>query len=455
MILSPEGTAENSPGRKPWDCEPFPIKAPEGRQKQPGQLTSHRLRGLFSLILLLVGLNGCAPSSASTVPVEISGSTMGTYYNIKLTQLPQNSSADQLQSEIDARLETINDQMSTWRDHSELSRFNAHTGTDWFKVSFDTALVLAEANRISRLSNGAFDVTVGPLVNVWNFGERPGTDRIPTDEEIATARQTIGFHNLEVRMSPPALRKTYPEIHVNLSAIAKGFAVDNIAEYLDDVGISGYMIDIGGEVKTHGTKPDGTGWIIGIQSPLTVQNSVYKSVALRNASMATSGDYRNYFEKEEKRYSHTIDPRTGRPVDHHLASVSVVHKSCMTADALATAIMVLGPEAGYNLALREQLPVLLLVYNGDGLVEKSSPPMQRLIAKEDGSPMTLFLITLVIFAIAILGMSVGVLFSNRRLKGTCGGLAGLKDEQGQTVCDACTNPFDECAGVETAQKVET
>jgi thiamine biosynthesis lipoprotein len=443
----PEGTAVNSPGRKPRDCEPLTIKAPEGRQKQ--------LRAFLHLILFLVGLNGCAPSSTGTVPVEISGSTMGTYYKIKLTPLPENRSADQLQSEIDSRLEIINDQMSTWRDDSELSRFNTHTGTGWFDVSLETALVLAEAIRISALSNGAFDVTVGPLVNLWNFGEQPGTNRIPTDEEIASARQTIGSHNLEVRMSPPALRKTLSEIHVNLSAIAKGFAVDKVAEYLDDVGVTGYMVDIGGEVKTHGTKPDGTGWKIGIQSPLKLQNSVYKIVALRNTSMATSGDYRNYFEKNGKRYSHTIDPRTGRPTQHHLASVSVIHKNCMTADALATAIMVLGPEAGYNLALEEQLPVLLLVYEGDGLVEKSSPPMQHLIAKEDDSPMTLFLITLVIFAIAVLGMSVGVLFSNRRLKGTCGGLASMKNEQGQTQCEACTNPSDDCAGIESAQKVET
>ena len=380
---------------------------------------------------------------------------MGTYYRIKLTQLPQNSSADQLQSGIETRLETINDQMSTWRDDSELSRFNTQTGTGWFEVSGATALVLAEANRISELSNGAFDVTVGPLVNLWNFGEQQGTDRIPIDEEIANAKQSIGYRNLEFRISPPALRKKISEIHVNLSAIAKGFAVDQVAEYLDEIGITGYMVDIGGEVRTQGTKPDGTGWKIGIQSPLEIQNSPYKSVSLQNRSMATSGDYRNYFEKEGKRYSHTIDPRTGRPVDRQLASVSVVHESCMTADALATAIMVLGPQAGYNLALREQLPVLLLVYKGNGLVEKSSPQMQRLIANKDGSSVTVFLMALVVFAIAILGMSIGVLFSNRRLKGTCGGLAGLKDEQGQTLCDACTNPSDECAGLQSVQKVES
>ena len=136
------------------------------------------LRGLVPLTLLLVGICGCAPSSAGTVPIEISGSTMGTDYRIKLTQLPQNNSAGRLQSEIETRLETINDQMSTWRDNSELSRFNKQTGTGWFEVSGETALVLAEAIRISELSGGAFDVTVGPLVNLWNFGEHPGTDRI-------------------------------------------------------------------------------------------------------------------------------------------------------------------------------------------------------------------------------------------------------------------------------------
>ena len=173
------------------------------------------------------------------------------------------------------------------------------------------------------------------------------------------------------------------------------------------------------------------------------------------SSVATSGNYRNFFEADGTVYSHTINPATGRPLKQSPSSVSVVHKSCMTADALATAIMVLGPEAGYNLALREQLPVMLLIYEEDGLVEMSSPQMQHLIAGKDGSSMALFLMALVVFAIAILGMSVGVLFSNRRLKGTCGGLTGLKDEQGQTLCEACTNPSDECAGLQTAQKVES
>jgi len=164
------------------------------------------------LVLLLVGLPGCGPSSVGTIPVEISGSTMGTYYKITLTQLPQNSSVDQLQSEIDARLETVNDQMSTWRDYSELSRFNTQTGTGWFEVSEETALVLAEANRISELSGGAFDVTVGPLINLWNFGEQPGTDRIPTDEEITTAKQTIGYQQFPLASTTLAARVLFSPV---------------------------------------------------------------------------------------------------------------------------------------------------------------------------------------------------------------------------------------------------
>lgn len=370
---------------------------------------------------------------------------MGTHYTIKLASLPNDTSLQDLQAAVETRLQTINNQMSTWIETSELSRFNKQTATEFFAVSPETALVVAEAIRISQLTEGAFDVTVGPLINLWNFGEQPGLDRIPTDDEIAAAQLEIGFNKLEVRTDSPALRKERGSVYVNLSAIAKGFAVDEIAEYLCNVGITGYMVDIGGEVKTAGSKADGTPWRIGIQSPLKLQSDVYKSVTLRNQAMATSGDYRNYFEKQGKRYSHTIDPRTGRPIEHRLASVSVIHQSCMTADALATAITVLGPEAGYDLATKEKLPILLLIYDGSGFIEKATPEFESLITQPESSTATIFIAALSVFLLAILGMSVGVIFSNRCIKGTCGGLGNLKDENGNSLCEACTTPSEECA----------
>jgi len=335
---------------------------------------------LVAVAVCLLLLAGCRPGKPRDVAATIRGETMGTTYSVKLAALPEGKTADDVKSRIDARLETVNRQMSTWRKDSEISRFNAHAGTDWFPVSADTVTVLAEAQRISELTGGKFDVTVMPLVNLWSFGPENRPRKKPTDEEIARRKESVGYRLLELRVHPPAVRKKRGDVTVDLSAIAKGFGVDRVAGELDLLGVSGYMVEIGGEVRCNGTKADGRPWQIGIQSPANSRDSAHRVVALRdrNRAMATSGDYRSYFEEAGKRYSHTIDPHTGRPVTHRLASVSVVAGNCMIADGLATAIMVLGPEAGYNLAMKENLAVLLLVADGKGFVEKTTPEFQRL-----------------------------------------------------------------------------
>ena len=333
---------------------------------------------VFVSLSVLIGSGGCQRRRAAPPPISFSGPTMGTRYSVKLAALPDGVSREQIQTELDRRLESVNHQMSTYQPDSELSRFNRQTGTGWFAVSPNLVTVVTEALRVSRWSGGRFDVTVGPLVNLWNFGPDAHPKQLPTETAITAARQRVGYQQLEVRADPPALRKTRPDLYVDLSAIAKGFAVDQLAEYLAGLKTPGYLVEIGGEMRAGGNHADGSPWQVGIEQPTPGHRGIERIIRLKNQAIATSGDYRNFFEINGKRYSHTIDPRTGRPVTHQLTSVSVIAETCTTADALATAVMVLGPVEGYNKAVADDRPVLLIVRDGGRFVEKATPAFKRL-----------------------------------------------------------------------------
>ncbi len=233
-------------------------------------------------------------------------------------------------------------------------------------MSAQTAAVVAEAQRFSELSNGAFDITVGPLVDLWGFGPDPRTGLVPEEPALEAAARRVGYRHLEVRDHPPGLRKAIPGLGIDLSAIAKGYAVDRIAALLLSLDISDFMVEIGGEVRVSGRKPDGSFWRIGIETPRAGPRDVHRIVELDGVAMATSGDYRNYFEQDGKRYSHTIDPKTGKPIEHRLASITIIDESAMFADAMATAMMVLGPEAGMDLGERLELAALFVVKRETG-----------------------------------------------------------------------------------------
>jgi thiamine biosynthesis lipoprotein len=211
---------------------------------------------------------------------------------------------------------------------------------------------------------------------LWGFGPERGTGEPPTQQQIDHALQRVGYRQLAVRTSPAALRKQRPDLYVDLSAIAKGFAVDEVARLLDDGNISSYLVEIGGELRARGSKSDGSPWKVAIERPLTGERSVQAVVALRDRAIATSGDYRNFMEKDGKRYSHTINPRSGRPITHGLASVSVIARSAMRADALATAIMVMGPDAGYRLSVEQDFAVQLIVRSADALRVLATPQFE-------------------------------------------------------------------------------
>ena len=411
----------------------------------------------WTLLVVWCSLFSGAPRFAKASElVTLAGRTMGTTYSVKLPALPSEMTRDALQAEIDACLIAVNGQMSTWQRDSEISRFNRFQKTGWFPVSEDTARVVDAALDVSRQTGGAFDITVGPLVNLWSFGPEKPEKKLPPQSLIEGTKARVGSQFLEMRESPPALRKTRPDVYVDLSAIAKGFGVDRVASVLEGHAISAYMVEIGGEVRTQGNKPDGKPWRVGIETPTPFTRGIHNALALSGQSLATSGDYRNFVVIDGKRYSHTIDPRTGWPVDHSLTSASVVAESCMLADAHATALMVLGPKAGYDWAKKHDVAALMIVRDGDRFIEKTTPAFEKLFPREaESSIVTTWLIAAGVFLIAVLLMSVGVMFSNRRISGSCGGLANLRDESGRTLCDACTNPAPECQGNPEAESQST
>ncbi len=316
-------------------------------------------RYAFTLALLLLGL-GLWLSRSTQEPLihELGGATMGTYYNVKLGELPRGTAPQVMAQSIGQLLHRLDrDQMSTYAEDSELSRFNRSAPGESFAVSGDLAEVVQLALEMSAVTNGAFDVTVGPLVNRWGFGPRNqnssrlDASRVPDEAELAKLLEGVGYRHLEVSLKPPQLRKHAP-VYVDLSGIAKGYAVDRVADYLDSLQVDSYFIEIGGELRMKGWRPDGSSWVPAIEKPQDLAPEVYTVFYSHGESIAVagSGDYRIYFEEEGVRYSHEIDPRSGRPVQHSLAAVYVIAETAAHADALATAFMVMGAEQGLALA---------------------------------------------------------------------------------------------------------
>ena len=327
---------------------------------------------VFTLSLLLLGC-----SSNQSALTEFNGPTMGTNYQVKIVSLPETIKPAKLHAEINARLKALNQLFSTYDNDSELSKLNQYYGTEPQAVSDELITVLQTAQWIFELSQGAFDVTVGPLVNLWGFGPGAQTQHVPNTEEIARAQNQVGMTLLNIDGEAGTVQKHQAELYIDLSAIAKGYAVDALATMLDNKAIDHYMIDIGGELRTKGLNPNQQPWQIAIEKPSQTSRNVYTVIAPESQSVATSGDYRNYFEHDGQQYSHTIDPRTGWPVQHNLASVTVIADNCMLADALATALLVLGPEAGYALATEQQLAALFIIKHNDGFTDKPTPAFTR------------------------------------------------------------------------------
>jgi FAD:protein FMN transferase len=329
------------------------------------------LAGAAGLLMgcLVLGLAGCSTEDDYR---RYAGETMGTYYQVT-AQCPGD-----VGGLIEAELVAVNAEMSTYLPDSDLSRFNSAAMGDWFPVPETVVGVVDVALELSRSSAGAFDVTVGPLVNLWGFGPEAGHG-VPESAAIAAVLSRVGFESLEARRAPAALRKSR-DLYVDLSAIAKGHGVDRVAERLMEAGCANLLVDIGGEVRGRGVNPRGAPWRIGVEVPDPASmGGIQRIVQVADAALATSGDYRNFIELNGRRFSHTIDPRTGYPVEHALASVTVVHDSAMWADGYATLLNVLGPDAGWTYAMDHQLAVLFVVRGESGFEERYTPPFEAVL----------------------------------------------------------------------------
>ena len=331
-------------------------------------------------IPIAIVLLACVSSSAlhAEEPLKISGKTMGSYYAIVIDS-PGSADGERLQKEIEEKFAEINRQMSTWDESSQISKFNQSKSTEWFEVGADFAVVAQEAKRLHTVTQGAKDVTVSPLVDLWGFGKNKRR-KLPTEKEIEAALKFVGMQHVEVRQDPPAIRKNMPEIQVSFSALAPGYAADEVCDILRSHQLKSYVVDVGGENRAGEAKASGDAWRLGVESPL---GGLHKVVELTNQSIATSGDYRSFFMAGGKKYSHVLNPKTGRPVEHPPASVSVIHESCMTADGLATAMMVLGPEKGIELAKTVGVDVMFLDLTKDGMLTQQSIGV---FAAEQASP---------------------------------------------------------------------
>lgn len=297
---------------------------------------------------------------------------MGTSFNIAIVDPAPGLPLDQLASQIRDRLEQIENVASTYRESSDLGRFNLDQSTDWIVVSDDLCRMVFRAAAIGRETGGAFDITIGPLVDLWGFGPGDSSGTPPSDFDVETAREAVGLEKLDIDCDQSRLRKSVATTELDLSGWAKGYAVDQLAELLDAVGQDNYLVEIGGELRVKGRNADDLPFAIAIENPAAAVFEGLTIIRVTNTGIATSGDYRNFFEHQGIRYSHTLDPATGRPVTHTLSAVTVIHPSTAYADALATALLVLGPSAGLEYANSHKLAALFAVSTPDGLLYRAS-----------------------------------------------------------------------------------
>ncbi|MDO6440751.1 FAD:protein FMN transferase [Marinobacter sp. 2_MG-2023] len=333
------------------------------------------------MMLALAALAGCSFQPDEEV-WEISGPVFGTTYHISVVAPEDRKKLEVLAKGIDEALEDVDASMSTWRKDSELSKLNRREDqSDWVPLSKGLYEVLAKADEISRLTDGAFDVTIGPVVNLWGFGPEARPEQIPSEQRLAQVLSRTGYEQLALRASPPAVKAALPQ-YIDLSAIAKGYGVDAVARYLDSEGIESYLVEIGGEVRTSGAKPDGNVWRLAIEQPVEgAEHTINLIVSLPSRAMATSGDYRNYYESEGRRFSHTIDPETGKPITHNLASVTVIADDSMSADALATGFTVMGFERASALATRDNIPAYFIIRTENGFEGHQTPAFSSYVTQ--------------------------------------------------------------------------
>jgi thiamine biosynthesis lipoprotein len=314
---------------------------------------------------------------------------MGTSWHLTYTPSAQLASSPEVQRGVEGILAEVNASMSTYLKDSEISRFNQTDTNEWFLVSSGFLDVLLAALAIGEMSDGAYDVTVGPVVNLWGFGPQARIDSVPDHSTLTEMLLHIGQDKLQLDEPQLKILKT-DDLSLDFSSIAKGYGVDVVADWLISRGVEDFLVEVGGEVRLEGLNPKGVPWRIAIEQPDSMIGSVATAINVTGRGVATSGDYRNYFEVDGKRYSHTIDPRTGFPIDHDLVSVTVIHPSAMLADGWATAFMVMGAQKAMKVALEQDLAVYFIRRIGQNFNSSYSPQFVSYLDVEEqglqGSP---------------------------------------------------------------------
>ncbi|PWC22268.1 FAD:protein FMN transferase ApbE [Brenneria roseae subsp. roseae] len=331
---------------------------------------------LFSLLTACDNATHTPPRPLLT----IEGKTMGTFYSVKISGESTEDKA-QLQQEIDRLLEQANDEISTYREHSTLSRFNQYRGTDPQPISNGMADIILAAQRIGRATDEAMNITVGPLVNLWGFGPQKQPVTIPSQQQIDLAKQKVGLNHLKLLSDSRGewIQKDLPDLYVDLSTLGEGYGADVLAQLMARKGITNYLVSVGGAISSRGVNSEGKPWRVAIQKPTDQENAMQAAVNLQGYAISTSGSYRNYFEQDGKRYSHVIDPTTGRPITHQLVSVTVIAPTALEADGWDTGLMVLGTEKALKLAEQQGLAVYLITRTDKGFSAVMTPQFKSFL----------------------------------------------------------------------------
>ena len=332
-----------------------------------------QIKKKFIYIFLILLLASC--SKGENYNAELKGNTMGTYYIINIVEIPKRLKIENIESEIKKTLDLINSTLSNWDPNSEITKLNNDKKIGKIKISNDLNEVLKQANIINDNSNGYFDITADPLIELWGFGyKNKKTHSIPSSKEINDALSLVNQKELfELNSVNNEFYKKNKELKLNLSSIAKGYGIDQIGNKLETLGIRNYLINIGGDLLAKGNNKNKKDWIIGIENPNLKEKLVKEIIKVSDKGIASSGDYKNFFIKNGKKFSHIINPNTGKPIAHKTKSVTVVSNNTTNADGWATALLAMGSEKGFKLAEEKSMSVLFIDEVNEKLTKKKFP----------------------------------------------------------------------------------
>lgn len=324
-------------------------------------------------LLVVICMNGCQKAPEL---IHLSGKAQGTSWNVTYWTAKNDINAPQLKAAIDAEFSRIDSVMSIYQDDSVLSMFNQQQSTEFLNVGQELSYLIEQARIVSKASQGCYDLTVKPLFDLWGF--KADSFYKPSDTEIEQTLRTMGMQHIVT--ADLSARKLVPQLYVDVNSIAQGYSAERMASIVQQAGVSNYLVEIGGELITQGFKPDNSAWRIAIERPLPGAQQLHKILSIitnSKTSVVSSGTYRHYFDDSGKRFSHILDARTGRPVQHDTVSVTVVHPDATQADAWSTALLCLGYKDGVAIAEQHNIAALFISQQGDELHEHSSPQWQQ------------------------------------------------------------------------------